>query len=95
MRRKKNMTTQFKELFRHQDNKPEELMTPWKVAQILGICRSTVHQLVKEGRLACVQVTKRNRRFTKEMVEEFIKSETVRRNRSWKVDFLEAARIMR
>ena len=89
------MTTQLKQLNRPEDNKLAPLMTAWDVARILGIGRSTVHQLVKEGRLACVQVTKRTRRFTREMVEEFIKSETVRRTRSWDVDFLEAARIMR
>jgi excisionase family DNA binding protein len=58
-----------------------------------GIGRSTVYQLVKEGKLACIQVTSRNRRFTKEMVEEFIKSQTVRRHWFREVDFLDAARI--
>jgi len=95
MRRKKNMTTQLKGLYQHEDKNRDRLFTAWDVAQILRIGRSTVYQLVKEGRLACVQVTKRNRRFTKEMVEEFVKSETVRRKRSWEVDFFEAARIMR
>ncbi len=89
------MTTQIKQLNRPEDNKLAPLMTAWDVARILGIGRSTVHQLVKEGRLACVQISTRNRRFTKELVEEFIKSETVRRTRSWDVDFLEAARIVR
>jgi excisionase family DNA binding protein len=88
------MTTQFDEFYEHEDGRLESLMEPWEVAQILGIGRSTVHQLVKEGRLACVQVTKRNRRFTREMVEEFIKSKSVSRNKSWEVDFLEAARMV-
>jgi excisionase family DNA binding protein len=89
------MTTQLKQLNRPEDNKLAPLMTAWDVARFLGIGRSTVHQLVKEGRLACVQVTKRTRRFPREMVEEFIKSETVRGHKSWDVDFLEAARIVR
>jgi excisionase family DNA binding protein len=89
------MTTQLERVYQHGVDKPKKLLVSWEVAEILGIGLSTVHQLVKEGRLACVQVTKRTRRFTKEMVEEFIKSETVRRTRSWDVDFLEAARIVR
>ncbi|MBI5249917.1 MAG: helix-turn-helix domain-containing protein [Desulfomonile tiedjei] len=89
------MTTQLERVYQYGGDKPKKLLDSWDVATILGIGRSTVRQLVKEGRLACVQVTKRTRRFTREMVEEFIKSETVRRTRSWDVDFLEAARIVR
>jgi excisionase family DNA binding protein len=83
------MTTQFAK-----ENEPRKFLDSWGVASILGIGRSTVHQLVKEGRLACVQVTKRTRRFTGEMVEEFIKSETVRGHKSRDMDFLEAVRIV-
>lgn len=89
------MTTQLKRVYQQEGNKPKKLLDSWEVATILGIGRSTVHQLVKEGRLACVQITKRTRKFTGEMVEEFIRSETVRGHKSWDVDFLEAARIVR
>lgn len=70
---------ELKELYLNEDEKPILLMTAQDVARILGIGRSTVHQLVKEGRLGCVQITTRNRRFTMEVVEEFIRWETVHR----------------
>lgn len=44
------------------------------VAQLLGISVKTVHKLVREGKLACVQVTARERRFTPEQVQEYIRS---------------------
>ncbi len=34
------------------------------VATLLGISAKTVHKLVREGKLPCVQVTARERRFT-------------------------------
>ncbi len=89
------MSTQLKGIYQHGDQERGLLMTAWEVSRILDIGESTVHQLVKEGRLGCVQITKRNRRFTMELVEEFIKSATVRRDTSEDVDFLEAARIVR
>ncbi len=71
---------ELEEHYLNEDEKPILLMTAEDVARILGIGRSTVHQLVKEGRLGCVQITTRNRRFTKEVVEEFIRLETVHRD---------------
>ncbi len=44
------------------------------VAQILGISAKTVHKLVREGKLPCVQVTARERRFTPEQVQQYIES---------------------
>ena len=86
------MTTQF-EIYEDEENKPKRLMTAWDVAQILDITTSTVHQLVRNGKMTCVQINKCNRRFTIEMVEEFIKSATVHRNKTFEVDFLKAATI--
>jgi excisionase family DNA binding protein len=45
-------------------------------ASILGISTKTVHKLVREGKLACVQVTRRDRRFTHEQVQEYIRSQS-------------------
>jgi hypothetical protein len=39
------------------------LIEPQKVAGILKISIKTVHKLVREGKLSCVQVTARERRF--------------------------------
>lgn len=89
------MKNESKRFYQHEENRPEQLLWPYEVATILGIGRSTVHQLVKEGRLGCIQITKRNRRFTMELVEEFIKSATVLGDTSEDVDFLKAPRIVR
>jgi excisionase family DNA binding protein len=87
------MTMQF-ETYEDEENKPKRLMTPWDVAQILDITTSTVHQLVRDGRMTCVQINKCHRRFTREMVEEFIKSATIRRHTFREVDFLKAPTIV-
>ena len=50
------------------------LLTVAVVASILGVSPKTVHKLVREGKLACVQVTTRERRFTHEQVQEYIRS---------------------
>jgi excisionase family DNA binding protein len=46
----------------------ESLYTVKDVAAILGISPKTVHKLVQEKKLACVQVTACERRFTQEQV---------------------------
>jgi excisionase family DNA binding protein len=38
------------------------------VAQMLGISSKTVHKLVREGKLPCVQVTALERRFTGRLI---------------------------
>lgn len=53
------------------------LYTAEDVAATLGISVKTVHKLVREGKLECVQVTSRERRFTPEQVQEFIHSKTI------------------
>lgn len=41
------------------------LMTAVDVGLILGISTKTVHKLVRERKLSCVQVTARDRRFVR------------------------------
>jgi excisionase family DNA binding protein len=50
------------------------LLDPVEVARMLKISVKTVHKLVREKKLACVQVTSRERRFTDEQVQEYIQS---------------------
>ena len=44
-----------------------KLLSPRDVAQLLGISVKTVHKLVRDGKLGCVQVTARDRRFCREI----------------------------
>ncbi|MFH0959780.1 MAG: helix-turn-helix domain-containing protein, partial [Pseudomonadota bacterium] len=48
------------------------LLQPVEVAKILAISPETVHELVRQGSLNCVQITPKIRRFKMEHVEEFI-----------------------
>ncbi len=52
-------------------------MTAKDLAQILRIAKKTVHKLVREGKLGCVQVTPKERRFTFDQVQAYIDSQTV------------------
>lgn len=52
------------------------LLTAKEVAAILSVSPKTVHKLVREKKLACVQVTSRDRRFTHEQVQEYIQSQS-------------------
>ncbi|MGB6063257.1 MAG: helix-turn-helix domain-containing protein [Desulfomonilaceae bacterium] len=45
----------------------ERLLTAATVACILGVSPKTVHKLVREGKLPCVQVTPRERRVAEEI----------------------------
>jgi excisionase family DNA binding protein len=51
-----------------------KLMTAKDVAEILGISVKTVNKLVREAKLGCVQVTAKERRFTKQQIQEYIES---------------------
>jgi excisionase family DNA binding protein len=53
------------------------LLTPTDVAEILGISVKTVHKLVREGKLGCVQVTAKERRFAEEQVGAYIGAQTI------------------
>jgi excisionase family DNA binding protein len=56
-----------------------DMVPPLRVtdtAAILGVSPKTVHKLVRERKLACVQVTTRERRFTYQQVEDYIRSQS-------------------
>ena len=57
-----------------------KLLHAYEVANILGISRSSVYRLTKEGALGYVQVLRSRKLFTEEMVREFLESQTVRRH---------------
>ena len=63
------------------DPQPEvampQLMDAQDVALILKIATKTVHKLVRRGKLGCVQVTEKDRRFTREQVQAYIDSQTI------------------
>jgi excisionase family DNA binding protein len=50
------------------------LLEPKDVAALIKLSLKTVHRLAREGKLACVQVTARERRFTLEQVQQYIDS---------------------
>jgi excisionase family DNA binding protein len=52
----------------------QKLLSAKDVAQILGISVKTVNKQVREGKLGCVQVTAKERRFTEEQIREYIES---------------------
>ena len=60
----------------HADRAVPSLMRASDVAAILAISAKTVNKLVREKKLACVQVTARDRRFTHEQVQEYIRSQS-------------------
>jgi excisionase family DNA binding protein len=57
----------------------QKLLSAKDVAEILGISVKTVNKLVREGKLGCVQVTEKERRFTEQQVEGFVESRTIER----------------
>ncbi|MGO9121119.1 MAG: helix-turn-helix domain-containing protein [Desulfomonilaceae bacterium] len=63
------------------DPQPEvpmpQLMDAKDVALILKIAPKTVHKLVRRGKLGCVQITEKDRRFTREQVQAYIDSQSV------------------
>jgi len=58
------------------NNSFPKLCCATEVAQILAISAKTVHKLVRAGKLACVQVTSRDRRFTPKQIEDYVRSQT-------------------
>ena len=52
------------------------LLEPKEVASMLKISLKAMQKLVREGKLACVQVTTRERRFTPEQVQQYIESQS-------------------
>lgn len=54
----------------------QRLLSPKDVAEILGISVKTVHKLVRDGKLGCVQVTSKERRFTEAQIEAYIEAQS-------------------
>lgn len=52
------------------------LLTAKDVAARLLLREKMVHQLVRDGKLACVQITSRERRFTEKQVREFVERQS-------------------
>jgi len=52
------------------------LLDPREVSAVLKVPVKAVHKLVREGKLPCVQVTARQRRFTHEQVQDYIRSQS-------------------
>ncbi len=53
-----------------------KLLMAMDVAEMMGISVKTVHKLVREGKLGCVQVTSKERRFTEEQVWAYIEAQS-------------------
>ena len=56
---------------------PTPLLTKEQAAELLGIRVRTVHQLVRDGKLGCVQLSPKDRKFTEAQIQEFIDSRTI------------------
>ena len=53
-----------------------KLLSAREVAEILGISAKTVHKLVRDGKLGRVQVTSKERRFTREQIQTYIEAQS-------------------
>jgi excisionase family DNA binding protein len=53
------------------------LLKAMDVAEILGISVKTVHKLVRDGKLGCVQVTGKERRFSEAQVAAYIGAQSI------------------
>ncbi|MGO9122065.1 MAG: helix-turn-helix domain-containing protein [Desulfomonilaceae bacterium] len=53
------------------------LLTPKQAAGFLGIRVKMLHQLVRDGKLACIQITPKDRKFSEAQIYEFIESRTI------------------
>ena len=62
-------------------NSVESLLKPNDVATILNISVKAVHALCRSGQLNYVRINKKERRFTEEMIEAFVASRTVAREK--------------
>ena len=54
------------------DGEIPRLLTPQEVAERLRMSVADVHRLVRQGELACMQISKFKRRFDEEMLDEFL-----------------------
>ncbi len=53
-----------------------DLYTPQEAADMLRLTMNHVHRLVRQGKIACVQVSRKVRLFTWHQLEEFTRSRT-------------------
>ncbi len=53
-----------------------KLLSVREVAEILGISAKTVNKLAREGKLGCVQVTTKERRFTEGQVRAYVTAQS-------------------
>lgn len=60
------------------DINPFELLHDWEVASILGIGEYSVRELAKSGKLGYIKITRCQKRFTMELIKDFLESQTVR-----------------
>ncbi len=58
------------------DEDLETLLDAKDVAKLFKISAKTVHKRVREGKLGCVQVTSKDRRFTRKQVQAFIEAQS-------------------
>jgi excisionase family DNA binding protein len=56
---------------------PDTLLTISDVSEHLRLKPKTIHQLVRDGKMSCVQVTPRERRFLPTQIQEFIQSRII------------------
>jgi len=49
------------------------LLTTDDVAKLLGVCKKTVQNYIKEGKLKCYKINKKTTRFSKKHIAEFLK----------------------
>jgi len=56
----------------------QSLLSVDAVARRLGVAPQRIHEFVREGRLACVQISPKLRMFTVEQVQRFIEENTLR-----------------
>lgn len=55
---------------------PENWLTAEQVSEHLQVPIKVVNQLVRDGKLSCVQLSERRRRFTVEQLDEFMARHT-------------------
>jgi excisionase family DNA binding protein len=61
------------------DSYPGGLLTTEQVALRLHVDPRTVHRWVREKRISCVQVSSKQRAFTEEQIQEFVRCRTVQK----------------
>ncbi len=60
----------------------DELLEPEEAAQCLRTSVKNVHRLVRDGKLSCVQYSRKKRFFKKSHLDEFIEDHTVAKAKS-------------